>query len=340
MTPVETDFRHIQSAHCENGVTSSLLQHHGLDFMNEPLAFGMGSGIFYIHVPFLKISNGPAISYRSMPGWVFNRTCRSLGVQVTRQKFKSEAAAQDFLDRKLAEGQPTGCQVGVFHLPYFPPRYRFHFNAHNIIVYGKENGQYLISDPVMETVTTLTEEELMKVRFAKGPLAPKGQVYYPENIQPVSEEVIRRGVVKGIKRSARDMLALPGGVVGVSGIKYTSRQIRKWREKLGPKKAGLYLGQIVRMQEEIGTGGGGFRYVFAAFLEEAAKITGQEKSQTISENFTRSGDLWRNSAVEMAGIYKGRLTEQKDYDKVADMLLEIAAVEKEGFQQLKKTRLS
>ncbi|MFB6258118.1 MAG: BtrH N-terminal domain-containing protein [Flavobacteriales bacterium] len=334
-----TEFEHIQSAHCENGVTSSLLQFHGLDFMSEPLAFGMGSGIFYIHVPFLKINNGPAVSYRSMPGWIFNRTCKSLGVRVQRKKFKSEADGQAFLDKKLEEGQPVGCQVGVFHLPYFPPEYRFHFNAHNIIVYGKENGQYLISDPVMETETTLTPEELNKVRYARGPLAPNGQVYFPEKVEPVNEELIKKAIIRGIKGSVRDMLMLPGSFVGISGIKYTARKIRKWRGQLGAKRAGLYLGQVVRMQEEIGTGGGGFRYLFAAFLEESARILGNDDLIKASEDFTKAGDRWRDSAVEMAGIYKGRLTEQKDFDRCADTLMEIANIEKEGFQKLKKTHI-
>jgi hypothetical protein len=50
------DFKHIQTAHCENGITTSLLKYHGLDYMNEPLAFGIGSGLFYIQIPFMKIN--------------------------------------------------------------------------------------------------------------------------------------------------------------------------------------------------------------------------------------------------------------------------------------------
>ena len=56
---------------------------------------------------------------------------------------------------------------------------------------------------------------------------------------------------------------------GVAGIKSTGNKIKKWRDKLGLQKAGSYLAQMVRMQEEIGTGGGGFRYIYAAFLQEA-----------------------------------------------------------------------
>jgi hypothetical protein len=336
---LEKEFKHLQSAHCENGVAASLLRYHGLQFMTEPLAFGMGSGIFYLHIPFLTISNGPAITYRSMPGWIFSRTCKSLGVKVHRQKFSNETAAKNYLDQKVKEGAPVGCQVGVFNLPYFPPEYRFHFNAHNLIVYGKENGNYLISDPVMENVTSISEEDMIKVRFAKGPLAPKGHVYFPEKVGIVTDEMIKAGIIKGIKRSAREMLHIPGNIGGVAGIKYTAKQIRKWRDKLGPRKAGLYLGQVVRMQEEIGTGGGGFRFLFAAFLEEGNAYVKNDALLSISEDFTKAGDLWRESAVQMGRIYKGRINnDQKDFNVCADLLMQISDIEKEAFKKLSKLK--
>lgn len=332
----QISYNHLQTAHCENGVTTGLLRHHGLDFASEPLIFGIGSGIFYIHIPFLMINNGPAISYRNMPGWIFSRASKSLGIKVNRKKFSNENDAILYLDKQLALGNPVGCQVGVYNLPYFPTEYRFHFNAHNLVVYGKENGRYLVSDPVMETVTSLTEEELLKVRFAKGPLAPKGQVYYPENIKPVSNEQIKKAIEKGIKRSAFEMLNLPGPIVGVDGIKFTAKHIRNWREKLGPRKAGLYLGQIVRMQEEIGTGGGGFRFLYAAFLEQATNYIANDELLKISDEFTKAGDMWRTSAINMGRIFKGRLGEQKDFNDCADMLDEISEVEKIAFKRLRK----
>jgi len=230
-----SEFIHHQTAHCENGVTMSLLQHHGVDFMTEPLAFGMGSGLFYIHIPFMKVNNGPAISFRTMPGAIFKRTCKALDVKVERKKFKDPKEATRFLDEKIAQGIQVGCQVGVFHLPYFPKEYRFHFNAHNLIVFGKEGDRYLVSDPVMEVTTSLTTEELERVRFAKGALAPKGHIYYPVKIGEITQEQIRRGIAKGIKRNCRDMLKIPGSIAGVKGIVYTSKKIRGWREKLGPR---------------------------------------------------------------------------------------------------------
>jgi hypothetical protein len=337
---MEKQFKHLQAAHCENGVATSLMRYHGLDSMSEPLVFGIGSGIFYIHVPFLVINNGPGIAYRTMPGWIFSQASKALGIKVKRVKFRNEKSAVDFLDQKVKEGIPVGCQVGVFNLPYFPPEYRFHFNAHNLIVYGKENGNYLISDPVMETVTTLSEEDMLKVRFAKGPLAPRGQVYYPENVHQVSDEMMKNAIIKGIKKSSFMMLHLPGNIVGVGGIKYTSQKIRIWRDKLGPRKAGLFVGQIVRMQEEIGTGGGGFRFLFGAFLEQSYKYIPNDNLLQLSEEFTKSGDLWRQSAVQMGRIFKGRINnEQKDFEVCADLLLEISDIEKQAFKKLSKLKL-
>lgn len=335
---MNADFKHIQAAHCENGVTTNLLKHIGVNQITEPLAFGIGSGLFYIYIPLLKINNGPAIAFRTMPGLIFKRTCKALEIPVVRKTFSSKENAKAFLDQKLSEGQPVGCQVGVYYLSYFPKEYRFHFNAHNIIVYGKENEQYLISDPVMENVTSLSDYELERVRFAKGALAPRGQIYFPKENTIVTDGQICKGIKSGINRNVRDMLRIPGPIAGVNGIKYTANKIKKWRTNLGLEKAKLYLAQLVRMQEEIGTGGGGFRFIYAAFLQEAYQFLPNDKLLETSQLFTKSGDIWRNAAVQAAGIYKGRLSSQNDFDSMSEYLYEIAEIEKEAFTVLSKIK--
>ncbi len=104
------------------------------------------------------------------------------------------------------------------------------------------------------------------------------------------------------------------------------------------QKAGLYLAQLVRMQEEIGTGGGGFRYIYAAFLQEAYAYWQKDELLEISKLFTRAGDLWRTAAVQAAGIYKGRLGSQEDFNVMGDYLIEISVLEKEAFTALKNIK--
>lgn len=329
---MQLDFTHHQSAHCENGVASNLLKDKRIN-ISEPMVFGIGSGLFFVYLPFIKVNHAPVVSYRPLPGMIFNKLAKRLGIKIKRTKFSSEASANKALEENLKNNIPTGLQVGVYNLTYFPDEYRFHFNAHNLVVYGKNDNQYLISDPVMENVTTLTEEELNKVRFAKGAFAPRGQMYYPIHI-PV-EINYEKAIITAIKDTCRNMLA-PIPIVGVKGIKFVSRQIRKWPIKHGNKKANHYLAQLVRMQEEIGTGGGGFRFIYAAFLQEASVRLKNEELRKLSLEMTEIGDLWRDFAVQASRVYKNRSAQNDVYNRLADNLLDIANREEVFFKKLKK----
>jgi hypothetical protein len=335
---MKIEFEHRQAAHCESGVTSNLLYNSSNGKITEPLAFGIGAGLFFAYIPLIKVNNGPAIAFRTFPGHIFSRTCKSLGIPVVRKKFFSKEKAEAFLQECINGGKPVGCQVGVYYLPYFPREYRFHFNAHNLVVYGKKDDRYLISDPIMEHGTTMSAYELERVRFAKGALAPKGHIYFPKDNVEISDDRIRMAIQGGIKKNVYNMLNIPGSFAGVSGIKTTGQKIKNWRDKLGLEKAGLYLAQLVRMQEEIGTGGGGFRYIYAAFLQEAEGYLPGNQLTDISGIFTKAGDMWRTSAIHAAGIYKGRLGSQHDFNQMGDYLIEIAEVERKAFETLKKIK--
>lgn len=333
MEKISTDFKHFQSAHCENGVASNLLKNKGID-ISEPMIFGLGSGLFFVFLPFLKVNHAPAISYRPMPGMIFNRAAKNLGIKVKRHKFKSNKSAQQFLDQQLKANNPCGLQVGVYNLTYFPEEYKFHFNGHNLVVYGKENDSYLISDPVMETTTALTENELEKVRFAKGVLAPKGHLYYPEYIP--DELNFDKAIKQAIKKTCREMLA-PVPIVGVRGIRMVAKRIKKWPTKIGNAKTNYFLAQMVRMQEEIGTGGGGFRYIYAAFLQEASVKLNRPELNDFAIEISEIGDKWRDFAVNASRVYKKRSNTQDIYNVISNQLLELADLEESFFKRLRKS---
>ena len=327
---MKIDFKHQMAAHCENGVIANLLRFYGIE-LSEAMVFGIGSGIFFTYLPFIKMGDAPVFAFRPLPGYIFNKATKSLGVTVHTEKFRNPARAMKSLDRNLEKGIPTGMVVGVFFLPYFPPQYRFHFNAHNIVAFGKEDGRYLISDPVMEGPETLGYDELLKVRYAKGIAQPKGKMYYITNVPDKID--IREAILNGMKRSVLYMVRLPGPVIGVTGMKYLGTHLKRWPEKYGDKKAARYLGQIVRMQEEIGTGGAGFRFLYAAFLQEAAQLLQIEALDSLSVKMTATGDKWRDFAVAAGRLCKGR-EQTESYEKTGDILIEIAAEEKEIFQTL------
>ena len=163
--------------------------------------------------------------------------------------------------------------------------------------------------------------------------APKGHIYYP--IDFPKELDLKKAIIKGIKHTCKDMLA-PIPIVGVRGMRFTAKKIRKWPKKEGVKKANHYLGQIVRMQEEIGTGGGGFRYIFAAFLQEASIILENTKLYDLSNEMTIIGDTWRDFAVDASRIYKNRSAKNDAYEDIAIQLENIADMEEVFFKKLKR----
>src|SRR6267154_1214288 len=235
---MEIDFIHKQSAHCESGVISNLLRFHGLKF-DEPMIFGIGSGLFFTYLPFVRLNGIPVASYRVWPGHIFKRFAKRVGIKIERQKFSTPHGAMLELDRMLGKGQPVGMLTSVFYLDYLPAAYRFHFNAHNIIVFGKENGRYWVSDPVM---------------------------YFPRHLSGKYD--LEKAIWAGIRQTSDDMTRIPVPLVGTKGMHYLSGRLRKWPERLGNRKAILWLGNLIRMQEEIGTGGAGFRFIYAAFLDQ------------------------------------------------------------------------
>lgn len=333
---IKIDFEHHPAAHCENGVTSNLLNFYDIG-LSEPMVFGIGSGLFFSYMPFIRVNYLPVTSFRPLPGWIFKRINKRLGVKIKRRKFVNPKKAMDALDTNLAKGIPTGCLVGVYHLTYFPKPYRFHFNAHNIIVFGKKNGEYLVSDPIMKGPERLTYSDLQRVRYAKGSWPPIGRMYYV--IKVPKHYDLKNAVVKGIRKTSKDMLNIPVPLFGVKGIRYLSRRMRNWPHKLGAKKASLYIGQVVRMLEEIGTGGAGFRFMYAAFLQEAAGILKQDWLNEVSKDMTDVGDKWRQFAVMAGRIFKNRANSKETYEAAADILTDIANREEIIFRKLKHIRV-
>lgn len=329
------DFKHYQHAHCESGVTANLLRHEGLD-ISEPLAFGIGAGIFFAHIPFVKVSGTPGSTFRTWPGAIFKRVAERLDIDMHTQKFRSPDAAMKALDEVLAAGKPVGMLSSVYYLPYLPEAFRFHFNAHNLVIYGKEGNEYLVSDPVMEESARVAYEDLAKARFAKGTPESKGFMYYVKSAP--SELAYEKAIKAGIKQTCFFMLSPPLPWFGNKAVFLLSRQIKKYPRKLTPRKAQLYLGNIIRMQEEIGTGGAGFRFLYAAFLQEAGELMGRDDLKAFSTELTGIGDDWRNFAYSAARVMKDRKSDLVSYDELSDMLRVCGEKEKDLFKRLQQIK--
>ena len=329
MSSFEPHFQHRQSAHCESGVMASLLTHAGLP-MSEPMAFGLASGLAFAYLPIVKLSGMPLIAYRMPPKHLIKTLSKRLGARLNSRTFGNPEQGRRELDALLDQGRLAGLQSSVFWLPYFPPEMRFHFNAHNQLAYGRDGDEYLISDPVFEEPVRCAAADLQKARFAKGALAAKGLMYWLDDVPQEQDwgKLIRQAVLG----TTRILDGMPLPWIGIRGIQHLARQV----ERLDPaqtKYNRLYLTHIVRMQEEIGTGGAGFRFMYASFLQEAGEKIGAAELGEASKRLTAIGDDWRQfaSACVRASRSKG---EAPDFRPIAEMLRGIAGQERALMKEL------
>lgn len=319
-------FVHQHASHCESGVMSSLVRHHGLP-MSEAMAFGLASAILFAYLPFIRVHGLPLVAYRIPPRAIIKRLDRDLGLGMRFERFRSTADGTRRLDELLEQGRLVGLQTSAFWLTYFPPDLRFHFNAHNLIVYGREGDEYLISDPVAETAVRCARADLEKARFATGMLAPKGLLYYATG-RPAEPDWAKLGK-RALARAVNPMLRTPLPFIGVRGIRLLAWQVSRLADDA---RARLYVGSIVRMQEEIGTGGAGFRFLYASFLQELAAITGYKALDGLAVQLVEIGDRWREFALASARMIRGR--DPFDARALGARLRALGADEKKFFREL------
>ncbi len=325
-----SNFLHSHSAHCESGVMSSMLSHHGLK-LSEPMVFGLSSAMTFVYLPFIKLGGLPLIAYRGMPKSIIKNIRKNLDIKMKLETFRDVKKGEERLDELLEEGKVVGAQTSVYWLEYFPDEMRFHFNAHNLIIYDKKDADtYMISDPVFENAQECSVKSLNKARFVKGVMAPKGLLYYPEHVP--TDVDLKPVIIKTIKKTAKKMLNTPVPIEGLKAIKSLAKTIRKLQK--GDKRyAKLFLGHIVRMQEEIGTGGAGFRYIYASFLKESSEIFGNDETlKEASTMMLEVGDEWRDFALNIAKAIKPK--KEIPYDALADQLLAIAEQEATVYRKM------
>ncbi len=327
------DFQHSQASHCESGVISSMLRHHGLP-ISEAMSFGLSAALSFAYLPIIKINGLPLVAYRMPPKFIIKGLQKPLGLKMRFETFRSPEAGEARLNELLDAGEVVGLQTSVFWLPYMPPDLRFHFNAHNVLAFGRDaaSGDYLLSDPVAEEAVNCAAADLRKARFAKGALAPKGLIYYPvgKPCEPDWAKVLPKAMVK----TTRIMLDSPLPIIGVRGIRRLAKAIERLDAQGDPAQTKLFIGQVVRMQEEIGTGGGGFRFIYASFLQEAAERLARPVLNELADALIDIGDDWREFALATARMIRDR--DPLEPPRLADKLRAIADREQAFFRDLRR----
>jgi len=334
--PKLSEFKHRPSGHCETGGTASMISNHGME-LSEAMVLGITSGITFFYFPLVKIWNNPLISYRMAPRSMIKGLQKRLGIRFDMREFKDQKEAMEDLDRLLEQGQAVGCTAGISALPYFTPEMRIYFNAHTVIILGKENDEYICSDPVFDHITRCPVKDLQRARFVKGANAPNGFRWYPVFIPDPAAIDWKPVIRKAVKSTVGMMLQPMFPFVGIKAIHVVINKIKKMQKNPDKKMVKNFLNHIILFQEEVGTGGGGFRFMYAAFLKEAYDMLKIPELEQASKKMLETGDIMRNFAVALAKVVRGK-QDPSDLSEIIGLMREWAKSETEVYIILKKIR--
>lgn len=326
------EIEHQLSAHCETGCMAELLNYSGLK-ISEPMVFGICGLLFFGYFKGPK-TPFPIFVMRLQPGAVHKNLSKYLGIKFQTKTFKDPDKAEKELDELVESGVPVVVQVDFFYMDYIPQFARAHFNGHYIIVIGTRGDNYIVSDPYHPSFVEVPKKSVRKGRFARGEFSPKGFMLW----NPVIPEKIdmKTGIKKGLKNVLFYNTKVPIPFMGYKGIKYFAREVKSWPALTRDlDHLSHEIMNINIVLEDRGTGGAGFRYMFATFLQEASVLFENDILKEQSKKWMDNGDEWRKVSLHVARIGRNRELGPEKLEELAELISSRSPAEQELFNEIK-----
>jgi hypothetical protein len=298
-------YEHRVAAHCETGSTRNAFAHAGLA-LSEPMVFGLGSGPAFFYLFFTGTAQRfPFLALRNQPGKVLENTVRLLGVDCFRKRFGSAREAMAAADRLIDDGTPVIACVDMFYMKYLPKFLHVHAPFHFIVLVGRDGGDYLVSDPYHEELGRLPAADLEIAWDTRAPFAERNLLAYVRKAP--ADYDLKRIAITAIKRTCRGMILPPLArkafwFIGVEGMRTLARKIPQWprRYRGVALREGVMLTAVTF--EDQGTGGGAFRLMYGAFLQELGAAIAAPRLGELAAELIAHGQRWRGLSGEFIAL--------------------------------------
>lgn len=307
-------FASFGGAHPDTAAMKNLLAHAGVVSpvtgapLSEAMCLGIAGGIaagysFCPSVPEDNAGSGVAVVGRykacaTGPDY-YQGFFSKLKIQTHIMETTSERTAYRNLLETLQGGHPAIVWSGPMLVSYMAQSCTS--GMYSCVVFGvdPEREVALISDrgPVAWEVDL---ESLAAAR--KKVCSHKNRLLYIGTPSLIGPDLYRAAVLAGIQECVRDLMVPRIKTYNLPGLLEWSRIISSTRNKKGWQvvysDGNLYpaLRDVYDSIETGGTGGGLFRPLYAAFLDEAAELTGKKALRACAEQYRVLGTRWKEVA--------------------------------------------
>lgn len=305
------DFPHVAGIHCSSSSIADILRYDG-QALSEAMVFGLGSGLGFIfsndarHSPQYRF-NGRALD---LEGKFYSL----LGVPLSwSRRWDPEAIAS-----ALARSRPLIAQTDIAYLPYYD---RVHFPLHGIVVTGWDGSHARVADTFSNEIQTVEASHL------RAALEGEGSPFMdpPYRIAPAPRVEVRIDaelLARAIRVAVNDMLEPRVAGTGIPAMRQLLAEPAVWRESPDWAWSARFAYQGI---EKRGTGGGGFRTMYAGFLEEGRELLPAIDRVRAVHRMHDSSSRWSAMAQELKHAFVKE--DKSGIDAAADRLHDIAISE-------------
>jgi hypothetical protein len=219
---------------------------------------------------------------------------------------------------------------------------------------GRNKGSYAVSDPYHNEIASLDIENLRPAWQTDAALAKNNFLAYVNDI-PQNPDW-KKAIITGIKKTCSNMLLPPVirrlfSFVGIEGFKTYAKQIPLWPNKYrGVRLREGILFNAVGFEDQ-GTGGGAFRLIYGAFLQEAAAILHSSEIGDLAHGMIEHGQQWQEISRKIIKVGKTIPQDDDAYQdwhsknkialddglrEISRLFMERALFEEKFFRDLKK----
>jgi hypothetical protein len=311
------DVHHRPGNHCASTGIRDMVNYHGLDW-SEAMCFGIGAGlgIWYLDLPGQSPSRMVHVRSADIESQFFQR----IGIPFEWQHYQDPAESERALISVIDQGTPAIIQTDIFHLPYYNSS--THFPGHVITVWGYnlDKSVFIVTDTEREELLEVSFTALRKARYSNnGFFQCAGNLFAPKTItEPDDLETVLRESIRYNSKTLLDGVETWGGVA----------VLNKWRNELIDwprfKDSQWAVRFAYQTIEKRGTGGGGFRQLYARFLKEAAVHLPEITASGLPEKMTLTAEAWQTLA---SALKTASEEEQPDYTAVDQGINAVLSIE-------------
>ena len=275
------------------------------------MVFGLGSGLGFVYIDDPRYSpvhrfNGRAPDLEGKFYRLFNHELAWMG-----------AWRPDLIAKSLDAGRPLLAQTDIAGLPYYEP---VHFPMHGIVVVRFDGADAWVADTFSPELQRITAGQLRNALAGKD--CPFMKPYRIASVPRIELRIDASLIARSIEITAREMLdpALLEG--GIPAMRRLAANAAAWKASSDWAWSARFAYQSI---EKRGTGGGGFRTLYARFLEQVAPALPWVASLDAVARMRASSGQWS----ELAGHCKSAFVEDRPgrLDDAAEVLDKIAISE-------------